>query len=97
MPIVEVTLVEGRSPQTKSDLIRSLTDAVEKSLRAPRQSIRVILREVPATHFGVAGVSKAELDRPKQKIRVHIGAAPAAHPGAEVGLKSTSKKRTKGG
>lgn len=97
MPIIEVTLVEGRSPQTKRDLIRALTDAAEKSLRAPRQTIRVLLREMQATHFAIGGVSKAELDRPRQRIRVHIGAAPGSAAGATVGEKSKSKKRKKGG
>lgn len=55
MPIIEVTLVEGRTQETKEGLIRALTDATEKSIGAARQSIRVILREIPDTHFAVAG------------------------------------------
>jgi 4-oxalocrotonate tautomerase len=60
MPIVEVTMVEGRSKKLKTSLIREITDAVERSISAPRQTIRVILREVPAEHFAVAGVAKSE-------------------------------------
>ncbi len=59
MPIIEVTLVEGRTPEAKEALISALTDATEKAISAPRQSIRVILREVPDAHFGVAGESFA--------------------------------------
>jgi 4-oxalocrotonate tautomerase len=59
MPIIEVTMMEGRSPEAKEGLIVALTDAAESSIGAPRQSIRVILREVPPAHFGVAGISFA--------------------------------------
>ena len=60
MPIIEVTLIEGRSPEKKERLIRELTDAAVRAVEAPIQSVRVILREVPPEHFGAAGVSKAE-------------------------------------
>ncbi|RJF88856.1 4-oxalocrotonate tautomerase [Oleomonas cavernae] len=60
MPIIDVTLIEGRPPEAKRALIEELTAAAERSIGAPRQSVRVILREVPAAHFGVAGVPKSE-------------------------------------
>jgi 4-oxalocrotonate tautomerase len=59
MPIIEVTLVEGRDPRKKEDLICALTDATIRSIGAPRESVRVILREIPAAHFAVGGVSFA--------------------------------------
>ena len=58
MPIVEVLLIEGRSREKKLALMKALTDAVEITLAAPRESIRVILREVPAEHWAVGGVPK---------------------------------------
>jgi 4-oxalocrotonate tautomerase len=60
MPIIDVTLIEGRTPEKKKALIEALTRAAEESIGAPRPSIRVILREVPAAHWGVAGVAKSE-------------------------------------
>jgi 4-oxalocrotonate tautomerase len=60
MPIIEVTMIEGRSKEKKAALMRALTDATENAIGVPRPSIRVILREVPAEHFAVGGVSKAE-------------------------------------
>jgi 4-oxalocrotonate tautomerase len=59
MPLIQVTLIEGRSPPAKAALIRSLTQATIDSIDAPRESVRVILHEVPAAHWGVGGVSKA--------------------------------------
>lgn len=55
MPIMEVTLVEGRTTEKKEALILALTDAAEQTLGVPRESIRVILREIPDAHFAVAG------------------------------------------
>lgn len=58
MPLVEVTIIEGRPPERKRALIKEVTDAVEHSLDAPRSSIRVVIREVPAAHWGIGGEPK---------------------------------------
>lgn len=60
MPLVEVTLVDGRRPEQLRELIVRLTDAVESALGAPRPSIRVVLREVPPTHWAAGGETIAE-------------------------------------
>jgi 4-oxalocrotonate tautomerase len=60
MPIIEVTLIEGRRPEQLRDLITRLTDAAAMAVDAPRDSVRVILREVPATHFAAGDVTVAE-------------------------------------
>ena len=60
MPLVEVTLVEGRTPEQLRSLISTLTDAVVTSVGAPRDAIRVVLREVPATHWAAGDVTIAE-------------------------------------
>ena len=58
MPLVEVTMIEGRSKEKKVALMKAVTDAVETSIGAPRESIRVVIREVPAEHWAVGGVPK---------------------------------------
>jgi 4-oxalocrotonate tautomerase len=60
MPLVEVTLVEGRTPEQLRSLITALTSAVETSIAAPRDSIRVVLRELPPTHWAAGDVTIAE-------------------------------------
>ena len=64
MPIVEITLIEGRSAPAKRRLIEKVTDAVVESIEAPRESVRVILREIPALHFGVAGMTRENANQP---------------------------------
>lgn len=60
MPLVEVTMIEGRTPQQIRALLDALTAAVETSISAPRESIQVLIREVPATHWATRGVTVAE-------------------------------------
>ena len=48
MPLVEITLVEGRPAEARASMMKRITDVIEQTLGAPRQSIRVILYEVPA-------------------------------------------------
>ena len=58
MPIVEITMIEGRTPDAKRRLVAKVTDAIVESIEAPRESVRIILREIPGLHFGVAGKTK---------------------------------------
>jgi 4-oxalocrotonate tautomerase len=60
MPVIDVTLVEGRTPEKLRSLITALTNAAMESLDAPKESVRVILREVPASHFAAADMTVAE-------------------------------------
>ena len=51
MPIIDVTLTQGRSPEQLRTLIHELTLAAQRAVDAPLTSIRVMVREVPSTHF----------------------------------------------
>ncbi|NLH79301.1 MAG: 2-hydroxymuconate tautomerase family protein, partial [Phyllobacteriaceae bacterium] len=55
MPIVEVTLIEGRTFEKKKKMVEEVTNAIVSSLGAPREAVRVIIREVPAWHFAAGG------------------------------------------
>lgn len=59
MPIIDVSLLQGRSPETKERLIQALTDAAIEAVGAPRESVRVILREMAPEHFAIGGQSFA--------------------------------------
>lgn len=60
MPVIEVTMVEGRAPEQIRSLISALTDATTTAIGAPRPSVRVVVREIPATHFAAGDVTIAE-------------------------------------
>jgi 4-oxalocrotonate tautomerase len=59
MPIIDVTMLEGRTVEMKATLIRELTDTAERVLGVPRASIRVLVRELPPESWGVGGETKA--------------------------------------
>lgn len=58
MPIANLTIISGRTPEQRRALMEKVTDAIEESLGAPRQAIRVIVQEVPAFHWSVGGEPK---------------------------------------
>ena len=45
MPLVQITLARGRTDEQLAALGREVTDAVERTLGARRESIRVVLSE----------------------------------------------------
>lgn len=60
MPLVEITLAQGRSEAQLRDLLHRVTYAVHDAVAAPVDSIRVVLREVPLTHWAAGDVTIAE-------------------------------------
>lgn len=62
MPLVEITLAEGRTSEQLRGLMKDVTETVHSSIGAPVESIRVVLREVPRTHWAAGGVTLAERD-----------------------------------
>ncbi|AGW90795.1 2-hydroxymuconate tautomerase [Ralstonia pickettii] len=63
MPIMQVFLMEGRTEEQKAGLISALTDAAVASIGVPRESVRVLITEMPKAHFGIGGKSAKELGR----------------------------------
>ncbi|MGF6887087.1 4-oxalocrotonate tautomerase [Nocardia sp. GAS34] len=60
MPLIEVSLIEGRSPQTLRTLIHELHRVAVQVLGDEPSAVRVILREVPETHWSAGDVTIAE-------------------------------------
>jgi 4-oxalocrotonate tautomerase len=60
MPIINVQIMEGRSADTIKRLIASVTDTVAQELDSPKERIRVLVTEIPKTHWGIAGVPASE-------------------------------------
>jgi 4-oxalocrotonate tautomerase len=62
MPLVEVSLAEGRTAEQISSLLHAVHDAVQRSLGVPSGAVRVLIREVPPTHWLSGGQTLAEKD-----------------------------------
>lgn len=61
MPMIEVTLGKGRSPEQLAALGKALTAATVEAIGAKPESVRVILRECELDHWFVGGESMTEL------------------------------------
>ncbi|MFJ7970291.1 4-oxalocrotonate tautomerase [Psychrobacillus sp. NPDC096389] len=57
MPFIQITIAEGREPEKKEKLIYEVTETVSAVIGAPKETIRVLITEVPTTHWGIAGQS----------------------------------------
>ena len=63
MPFLLVKVMEGRSPEKIEALIEALTETTARTLDAPIETIRVLVEEVPKTHWGIGGKSAKALGR----------------------------------
>ena len=57
MPIVQVHMMEVRTDEQKEAVIREVTEALVRAVGAPKESVRVLINEMPKQHFGIAGES----------------------------------------
>ena len=55
MPLIQVSLIEGRPDEQIEAMIREVTDVVSNTLEAPREAIRIVVNTVPSTHWGIGG------------------------------------------
>jgi len=62
MPIVQISMIQGRTPEKKEQLIKKVTEAIIEVLKVPADRIRIILNEVPKENIGVAGVLLSKTD-----------------------------------
>ena len=62
MPLIEVTLAEGRSPEQIRAMIHEVHEAVLQTVNTRPEHIRVIVREVPRTHWATGDLTLREMD-----------------------------------
>jgi 4-oxalocrotonate tautomerase len=62
MPQVAITLAEGRTPAQIRDLIHEVHAAVLRTVNTRPEYIRVVVHEVPRTHWATGDVTLAEMD-----------------------------------
>lgn len=55
MPLIQVTMVEGRSVEQKHALIRNLSQSMSETLDVPLERIRVAIYEISADEWGIGG------------------------------------------
>ena len=61
MPIINITMLEGRDDETIEQCMREVARAAHKSLDIPLENIRVLVNEVPKNRFSVGDQLKSEV------------------------------------
>ncbi|WP_242224792.1 4-oxalocrotonate tautomerase [Bacillus cereus group sp. BfR-BA-01380] len=62
MPIVQIQILQGREQKQIQHLIMNVTDAVAKSLEVDIERVRILVTEIPDTHWGVGGKLKSGVE-----------------------------------
>ncbi|WP_102027625.1 4-oxalocrotonate tautomerase [Salirhabdus sp. Marseille-P4669] len=60
MPIIHVQMMEGRPVEKIEEVIQNITNTVSETLHAPKENVRVLVTEIPKTHWGIGGVPKSK-------------------------------------
>ncbi|MDC1097277.1 4-oxalocrotonate tautomerase [Gammaproteobacteria bacterium] len=60
MPLIQVQMFTGRTPQQKRDLVRALTDAFVETAGSTPESIDVILTDVEPSDWAQGGTLFSE-------------------------------------
>lgn len=60
MVVLKVTLLAGRTPEKRRELVRRLTEMAARELGEPLEEIRVILYEVRKDQWAAGGVFLSE-------------------------------------
>ena len=63
VPYVQVTWVEGRTPDQKRKLAERITQVLIEDGKAKRENIQVTFVDLPATDYAEAGVTVADQKR----------------------------------
>jgi 4-oxalocrotonate tautomerase family enzyme len=63
LPVIFVILIAGRTEQQKRALIAALSETSAAVLDAPAAAIRVMIKDIPNTDFGIAGETAKALGR----------------------------------
>ncbi len=62
MPIVNITLLPGRSPEKKEELIKNVTNSIADTLQIPKDRVHIVLYEVPKENIGSGGIPLSKKD-----------------------------------
>ena len=69
MPLVQISLVEGRDEATVKRGVKAVARAIHESLGAPLEAIRVIVYQVPASQWAVGDQTRDEIDAAKARTK----------------------------
>ncbi len=69
MPLVQISMLPGRSLEQKRALLAEVTEVVVRNCKVAPEQVRVLITEIPAENWAVAGISRADIDAKKKEAR----------------------------
>lgn len=67
MPIVQITLLSGRTPERKAEIARGITRVLHETGGAAPESTSVIFTDIPATDWMIGGRMLSDMTEPSGK------------------------------
>ncbi|KAA0092647.1 4-oxalocrotonate tautomerase [Mycolicibacterium sp. P1-18] len=68
MPLIEVTIAEGRTPEQIRSMMSEVHLAVLRTVDTQPHHIRVIVREVPRSHWATGDLTLTEMDAARTDV-----------------------------
>ncbi|MDF0480454.1 2-hydroxymuconate tautomerase family protein [Vagococcus sp. PNs007] len=59
MPIVNVQLLEGRTPEQKKAMVKEVTDAIVRTTGAKKEAISIVITDMKKEDYGINGETLA--------------------------------------
>ena len=63
MPFAQIHMIQGRTEEQKRAVIEKVTQALHEAVGAPKETIRILISEIPSTNWGIGGTSAKDLGR----------------------------------
>jgi 4-oxalocrotonate tautomerase len=61
MPIVNIQLLQGRPEEKVKEVIENVTETMVQTLGVKKENVRVIVTEIPKSHWGIGGVPVSDM------------------------------------
>ena len=55
MPVVNIQMLEGRTPEQKENLIKEVTDSVVRTTGAKKEAVTIIISDMKKEDYGHGG------------------------------------------
>jgi len=60
MPIIQVDMLKGRTVEQKREMVKEVTEAVARTANCPKESVKIIIREMEFENFSESGVLRID-------------------------------------
>jgi 4-oxalocrotonate tautomerase len=63
MPVIQITISQGRSVEQKRELVKVLTRETARIMKTDEEKVRILIYEVSKENWGNAGVLGADMKK----------------------------------